>query len=381
MARILMLGSCAQSPLDDREYLIRRFADEGHRLMVVRPRGVGAAGRGRAPAGVRCETIPGRAGGFDPRRDTTKIHRLRRLFCRHRPEVFVGEGIDATVEGLVAAWLADVSMRWGMVTVPGTVPDDRRDVANLLVQKTASVLYGLAGASGADDRDSAIVHCARRLVGDTEEIAAVDGIGVDLEDYRPTELPETAAFILDARLLTSRGVVEYVEAARRVGAHHPSVKFRLSGWPTGAPRAIGASRLQSWIEDDDIEYLGYLGESHQILAESSVYVAPARDGGISRTALEAMAMGRPVVATDVPGCRRAVDHGQNGFVVDPGDVDGLARAMTHFVDEPELREAMGTKSRQIAAGRFDAGGLVDAVVESLELGTRRVSKPLLPTDV
>lgn len=382
MARILMLGSCGQSPLDDRRYLIRRLVEQNHRVVVVRPRGVADGGRADAPDAVHRETIPGRPGCFDPQRDTEKLRRLRRLFSRYDPDIFVGEGVEATVEGLVASWLAGVPVRWATLWAAGTAPGNRVVAASLLIQKTASMLYAVSGGrvENPDDEDG-VLRCARRLVGEAEQIAVVEGSGVDPDAWGRASMPEEASFLLDAPLVRSRGVREYVEAARRIRTCHPSVRFRLAGWPSRGRAAIESDRLRKWIEGDVVEYLGHLEKPREAIADCSVYVSPPRQGGLSRRVLEAMAMGRPVVTTDVAGCRMAVDHGENGFVVDPGDTEGLARAMTHFVGEPKLREAMGYISRKIVATRFDAGGLAEALVESLELSTRRVSKPLLPTDV
>ena len=124
-------------------------------------------------------------------------------------------------------------------------------------------------------------------------------------------------------------------------------------WIDEHPDAISKEELDSWIEKGSIEYLGYLDDVRPAIEESTVYVLPSYREGTPRTVLEAMAMGRPIITTEAPGCRETVIDGENGFLVPVRSVDALVEAMQRFIDNPELAIEMGRRSREIAEEKYD----------------------------
>jgi len=181
------------------------------------------------------------------------------------------------------------------------------------------------------------------------------GIGVDLEEWSPAP-PHLApmTFTLIARLLREKGVREFVEAARRVKARHPEVRFLLIGPLDTNPGAIGEAEVRRWVEEGLLEWVPWTDDVRPYLRRTSVYVLPSyyREG-VPRSTQEAMAMARPVITTDAPGCRETVVHGVNGFLVPPRNAEALAEAMEEFVREPGLIERMGQESRRLAEERFE----------------------------
>jgi glycosyltransferase involved in cell wall biosynthesis len=157
-----------------------------------------------------------------------------------------------------------------------------------------------------------------------------------------------------ARLLADKGVREYAAAARMVHARHPATRFALAGWFDDNPSSISRAEAEAWVSQGDIEYLGALEDVRPAIAAARVYVLPSYREGTPRTVLEAMAMGRPVITTDVPGCRETVRNGVNGLLVPPGNAAALADAMCRFIVEPALAPAMGVQGRAIAEQRYDA---------------------------
>lgn len=143
-------------------------------------------------------------------------------------------------------------------------------------------------------------------------------------------------------------------AARRVKARHPMTRFILLGGLDPNPGGLSSDEVESWVKEGVIEWPGHVAVKPW-LAEASVYVLPSyyREG-VPRSTQEAMAMGRPVITTDAPGCRDTVIEGKNGFLVPKRDVDALVVAMERFIDNPELIEVMGQSSRRLAEERFDA---------------------------
>ncbi|SMO55781.1 Glycosyl transferases group 1 [Alcanivorax sp. DSM 26295] len=158
---------------------------------------------------------------------------------------------------------------------------------------------------------------------------------------------------------------EYAEAAQRVKATYPEAVFRLVGWIDDNPDAITQRELDQWVDSGVLEFLGRLDDVRPAIADCSVYVLPSYREGTPRTVLEAMAMGRPVITTDAPGCRETVVDGDNGFLVPVKDIQALADAMIKMIDSPGLVAKMGERSRQIAETKYDVHRVNAAMLEGM----------------
>jgi glycosyltransferase involved in cell wall biosynthesis len=169
------------------------------------------------------------------------------------------------------------------------------------------------------------------------------------------------------RLLGNKGVREYVEAARLLKASSPSASFRLAGWIDENPDAIMTWELDAWIAEGVVEYLGRLEDVRPAIAGASVYVLPSYREGTPRTVLEAMAMGRPIITTNAPGCRETVVDADNGFLVSVKAVDELVEAMSKFIRDPSLSLKMGARSRTIAEQKYDVRKVNTAMLEAMGL--------------
>jgi glycosyltransferase involved in cell wall biosynthesis len=198
----------------------------------------------------------------------------------------------------------------------------------------------------------------------------VNGSGIDLEAFRPVALPDRLSFLMVARLLTEKGVREYVEAARCVRARHPEVAFRLAGGLDTAQRrrAIPKEEVQSWVAEGVIDYLGHVEDIREALSQASVFVLPSYyPEGQPRSILEALAMGRPVVTTDWNGCRETVEVGQNGFLVPPRDVASLVDTLQKFIEHPEQIAVMGRASRRLAEKKYNVHLVNRVIMETMDL--------------
>jgi glycosyltransferase involved in cell wall biosynthesis len=171
-----------------------------------------------------------------------------------------------------------------------------------------------------------------------------------------------------ARLIREKGIYEYVEAAQTIKRRFPMVKFRLAGAIDKNPSAISKRDLQSWIDSGAIEYLGQLRDVRPAIADSSVYVLPSfYPEGTPRSVLEAMALGRPIITTDAPGCRETVRQNENGFLVPLKDVNALINAMEYFINKPDAVGRMGSSSRQIAMEKYDVRKVNQVMLSAMEL--------------
>lgn len=196
----------------------------------------------------------------------------------------------------------------------------------------------------------------------------VHGSGVDLTHFKPTPVPvHPLRFLLIARLLYDKGINEYVQAARMLKRRHPQVRFGLLGPLDTHPNAIPIRSIEQWQREGILEYYGLQDDVRPYLAQSSVCVLPSYREGTPRSVLEAMAMNRPVITTQTPGCRETVRHGYNGFLVPTRAVRPLAAAMERFIHEPALVEPMGQASLQLARQKFDVRNVNRILLKQMEL--------------
>lgn len=370
MARVAVLGSLPESLINFRGPLLAAMVAAGHEVHAVSPPAGPRSVEALARLGVPHHAVPLVRTGLNPLRDVGTLLSLHNLFRCIRPDCLLAYTIKPVIYGCLAARLAGVPRRYAMITGLGYAFAGRGPRAHLL-GSVAHALYRLALA-GADrvffqNPDNLREFLQRGLLRGPDQAVLIDGSGVDLVRYSPAPLPAEPSFLMIARLLRDKGVLEYVEAARRLKARHPEVRFRLVGWIDDNPAAISQVELDGWTAEGVVDYLGYLEDVRPAIAGSAVYVLPSYHEGMPRTVLEAMAMARPIITTDVPGCRETVREGENGFLVPAGDAGALAAAMQRFVDTPQLAHVMGETSRRLAEERFDVHRVNAVILRNMGL--------------
>lgn len=311
--------------------------------------------------------------GMNPVRDGIDMLRLTALLRRLRPDVTLGYFIKPVIYGTLAAWVAGVPRRVAMIEGLGyvfTVSSDPQSWRRKLLKTLVSALYRFSLWRAHQviflNKDDLAEFISARIVNE-EKAVNLGGIGVDLSDWpiAPTHV-QPVTFLLAARLLREKGIVEYAEAARLVKARHPEVRFVLLGGLDPNPGALGQAEVEAWAAEGLLEWPGHVAV-RPWLSEASVFVLPSYREGLPRSTQEAMAMGRPVITTDAPGCRETVDEGVNGFLVPMRDVPALADAMLRFVQNPSLIESMGRESRRLAEAHFDVRKINARLLKILEV--------------
>jgi len=189
-----------------------------------------------------------------------------------------------------------------------------------------------------------------------DKIHLIRGAGVDLELFHPTQEPSSPPLkaLMVSRLLWSKGIGELVEAARALKVQGVPLQIQVAGdIDPQNPASVSYATLMAWKEENVITWLGAVEDTPALYATSHIAVLPSYREGLPKSLLEAAACGKPIVTTDVPGCREVVTQRENGFLVPPKNVSALADALKELVESPELRVRMGQLSRQKAEQEFD----------------------------
>ncbi len=218
------------------------------------------------------------------------------------------------------------------------------------------------------------VFIEKRLVAPART-GLLPGSGIDLVHFSPLAFDGSSlrngaglVFLMVARLLWDKGVLEFVEAARRVKALFPESRFQLLGFlDVKNQTAVGRSDVEAWVKEGVVEYLGTSDDVRPFLAAADCVVLPSYREGTPRSLLEAAAMGRPLLATDVPGCREVVVDGVNGLLCHVRDSVDLAEKMMQMIDMPmSALLQMGQESRSLAETRFDEQIVIRKYLEAID---------------
>ncbi|MFD1260111.1 glycosyltransferase family 4 protein [Entomomonas asaccharolytica] len=216
-----------------------------------------------------------------------------------------------------------------------------------------------------DDKADLIDHYEIKV----KNITVLGPIGLNLADYPYSIAPiEPVSFLFIGRLLKEKGIFEYVNAAKLVKAKYPTAQFIILGSiDTENPGGLTQSQLDKLIDEQVVNWPGFVTNIAKWLQQSSVFVLPSYREGFPRSTQEAMAIGRAIITTDVAGCRETVQEGVNGFLVPPYSAQELADKMCYFIEHPEKIIEMGNNSYQIAQQNFNATKVNERLIELLEL--------------
>jgi len=313
--------------------------------------------------------------GMNPVKDMLSVFRLAMLLRRLRIDVSLGYFIKPVIFGTLAAVLAGVPQRFCMIEGLGyvfTPSSGAEPLLRRLLRKLVSRLYKTALKFAKQVfllNDADIADMVSQGLLQKSQVVKLGGIGVDLAEWLPAPcVIEPVTFLLAARLLREKGIVEYAEAARIVKATFPATRFLLLGGLDPNPGGLSAAEVNVWAQQGLLEWPGHVPVKNW-LAQASVYVLPSyyREG-VPRSTQEAMAMGRAVITSDAPGCRETVVEGLNGFLVPVRDPQSLAKAMLRFIEQPELIKSMGEASRVLAVERFDVHKVNGVMLATMGIG-------------
>ena len=371
--KVCVLGNLAQPMMLFRFDLIKSLVAEGVKVYCIAS-AFDADSRAKLESlGVEVIESKLNAKGLNPLKDLDAVAWLYKQVRRIQPDAMLSYFVKPVIYGALAGWLARVPLRVGMIEGLGNAFTRYKTGLTRRAQAIRAVqilLYRLALPKlheviflNADDRNELL----DAVDFDSRKASVLGGIGIDLDEfsYTPHE-GGPIEFVFVGRLLREKGIYEYIEAADRVKKMYPEVICHvLGGFDEGNPFALTRDELDSYLASGAVNYVGHVNNVADWLRRSAVFVLPSYREGVPRSAQESMAIGRPVITTDVPGCRETVVDGVNGFMVPPWDAVALAQAMERFIQNPSLVNEMGRKSREIAEQKFDVRRINKKLAEKL----------------
>lgn len=372
MATVALISSYTPSLVGFRGPLVKEMVDAGHRVVAFGVERDEATEDVLAELGAEFRTWRLVRAGLNPMPDLLSLADLTRQLREIGPDVVLSYTMKPVVYGSLAARMAGVPKIYSMVTGLGYAfigSDSRARLAGLVAGQLLRRAFRYNDGVLVYNSDIDRAFRERGLFRSPEQAILIGGTGVDLSSYSVAPLPEgPLTFLLIARLLADKGIREFAHAARRLKPHWPDARFVLVGPYDPNPTGLKPSEVEGWVREGYIEYRGPVADVRPSIGDCSVYVLPSYAEGVPRTVQEAMAMGRPIVTTDAPGCRDTVVQGETGLLVPPRDAAALADAIEWFLTNPERIAPMGEASRHLAEQRFDVHAINRRILKITGLG-------------
>ncbi len=355
MNRILFLGNDLTYFLTHRLPMAKGAQAAGYEVHVATPPAEGVErirGEGLTYHPVRLT----RWGG-SPNSEIQSIWSIYRLFRTIRPDLVHQVTIKPVIYGGIMARIAGVPSLVSAVSGLGFI-FLQQGIKGKIVRAGARLAYRLALSHPQakvifQNPDDLAEFVSRRLVAKRKTVL-IRGSGVDVEQFNVTPEPvDQLTVVFPSRMLWDKGLREFVEAANKLKEEGKKVRFVLVGADEpGNPSSVPSCVLNGWHESGVIEWWGYQEDMPAVFAQSHIVCLPSYREGVPKALIEAAACGRPIITTDVPGCREIVHDGWNGLLVTARDSRSLAEALRRLITDPSLRAQMGANGRELAVSEF-----------------------------
>lgn len=373
--KIILIGTTGTSIYGFRADLIKLLVSEQHQVYAFTSEYTESCLEKIKALGATPVCYELRRGGLNPLADIVSTMQLVKKIKAIKPDLVFSYFAKPVIYGSIAAKLAKVPKIIGMLEGLGYTFTDQpqgqtgktkliRSIQVLLYRVAFPCLDKMIFLNLDDQHDLMKVYGLKVPV-----VHILGGIGLNLADYKYVEAETLPVkFIFIGRLLKEKGIFELIDAIRIVKSKYNEAHFTILGAIDHQNMgALKQEQLDQLINEKLFEYPGHVTNVQDWITDSSVFVLPSYREGVPRSTQEAMAMGRPVITTDVPGCRETVLDGVNGFLVPKWDAEALANKMCYFIEHPHRINEMGRESFKIAQEKFDADKINLKILEIIGL--------------
>ncbi len=345
--------------------LINALIEQGHEVYAIAPKDEYSDELVKAG----CQYIPVEMDnwGTNPFRDIKLIFDFYKIYRSIKPDVIFHYTIKPNIYGTIAGRLLKIPTICN-VSGLGTVFMKETFVTKL-VKKMYKFTFRYPEKVFFQNEEDKQYFETQKLV-EKGRIEILPGSGVNTDHFAPTVSEKNGkfTFLMVSRLLYDKGVVEFIEARKQIKNNGKIVEFQiLGGIDSGHTRGIPSETIDAWVDHGLVNYLGTAKDVRPYIEKADCIVLPSYREGTPRTLLEAASMGKPLLATDVPGCNNVVEDNVNGYLCKPKDVDDLASKMKQMVktsDEQLLK--FGQNGRDMVKSRFDEKIVIRKYLETIE---------------
>ena len=314
--------------------------------------------------------------GLNPLKDFKSIQEIKSIIKNNNIDLVFPYTVKPVIYGSIAANSCNVPVI-SLITGLGYTFTGASSKARLL-QRFNETLYKFSIRKNKcivfQNKDDYQLLLDRNVISKDQKVEFVSGSGVNLKQFTFKEKNPTdkVSFLFIARLIKEKGVALYLEASKILKNKYPNTEFHLIGAPEISPTAISEDELKEMHNEGTIIFHGKQKDVEKHLHNTDIFVLPSyyREG-LPRTTLEACACGNPIITTDSVGCRESVKEGENGFLIEPKNLEALVEPMEYFITHPEKVKEMGINSRKYAEERFDVNiinnDLINIIKQELNL--------------
>lgn len=322
-----------------------------------------------AQIGARYRQFYVKRNGLNPADDIKTLFSLKKLIAEEKPDKIFAYHSKSVVYGSIAAKMNSVKDMYALIAGLGSILRGT-GFKNSIVRKVLKAQYKAAfknckAVLTHNDEDRQLLideHFTK-----SEKLKTINGSGVNLNKFKYSQTQRTNTFLFIARLIGDKGIREYIQAAQIVKKKYSEAVFKVVGPYDTNPSALKPEEMEKYIESGAIEYLGELSDVTAQLTQCMVFVLPSYHEGAPKTVLEAMSTGRPVITTDVPGCRATVTNGVNGYLVPAKNAEALAERMIYLYENFEHAVELGNNGRKIAEEKYDSVKVNRSILNIMEI--------------
>lgn len=363
--KVLVLSSLAFTLVKFRSDMMKEMVSRGCKVYAAAPDSEEEWKDRLSAIGVEYNMIFVDRNGTNPFKDIKTLLSIIWLIKKIQPDAVFLYQAKTVIYGAIAAKLYGVKGIFALIAGLGSAYR-AQGLKGRLIKIILSLQYKIA-LGGCNkiflqNKDDISELSKARIIKDGQVIM-INGSGVNLDEFKPSPLPNEDSFLFVGRLIKDKGIMEYLKAAEIVKAKYANAKFRLVGFFDTNPTAIKPDCIKRYQRAGIVEYCGFVNDVRPFLRQTRVFVLPSYHEGTPKSVLEAMAMGRAIITTDAPGCRETVINGVNGFLVPPKDYKDLAAKMVYLIENGEECQAMGQASFEYCQKRFDVQKVNETVLK------------------
>jgi len=365
MKKFLIISPKNRTIYNFRGDLIKEIQKNGYEVFVTLPNGDNLDKI--KELNLKYEIIPLTKHGLNFFEDIKYLFKLSSFIKEIKPDKILAYTVKPIIYGSIANKISNGNNFYSMMTGSGYVfisKSFKAKMLNFIVKNLYRIAFSFSKKIIFFNIDDLNDFVNQKIVS-KEKSFVVNGSGVNLDKFYPLPYPEKVTFFMLSRLLKSKGVMQYLKACEKIKKKYPNVRCILLGKIEDMPDAIPEEEIMSYVNSNIVELFGETDNVLEYYKQCSVYVLTSYREGIPRTVLEAMACARPIIVTDVPGCRETVIENYNGFLVKLNDVDELVEKMEWFIKNKNYIEIFGRNSYNLCKEKFDVKKVNEKLIEIL----------------